>query len=299
MTTQLTRRQLTDGLINDAKVAADAAIALSKLATNPLARANHTGTQLASTISDFNSATDARIAAAGIDTKTLDMKDAARIYMSMDESTFDAGGFSTTQQSLTVADGDPIFIEVTDNGAKSGKYDATVSGATFEVDRSADFDATEEVTLGATVPIAAGTKAGWRYTLTNSGSVTVGTTVLTFVGYAPASAMAGDGTTITISGLTISIATGGVGTAQLADDAVTPAKLSFTFVDGEDLSATVDGVETDFDLANTPLTGSVTVYLNGQRLRAGASNDYTISGGTITMASAPESGDLILADYRY
>lgn len=41
------------GLTND-HIAAGAAIALSKLATDPLARANHTGTQLASTISDFD-----------------------------------------------------------------------------------------------------------------------------------------------------------------------------------------------------------------------------------------------------
>lgn len=39
--------------IVDADVAAGAAIALSKLATDPLARANHTGTQLAATISNL------------------------------------------------------------------------------------------------------------------------------------------------------------------------------------------------------------------------------------------------------
>lgn len=44
---------IADGSITDAKIAANAAIALSKLATNPLARANHTGTQAASTISDL------------------------------------------------------------------------------------------------------------------------------------------------------------------------------------------------------------------------------------------------------
>jgi hypothetical protein len=38
----------------DADINASAAIALSKLATDPLARANHTGTQTASTISDFD-----------------------------------------------------------------------------------------------------------------------------------------------------------------------------------------------------------------------------------------------------
>ena len=44
---------LTNGIVN-ADINASAAIALSKLATDPLARANHTGTQVASTISDFD-----------------------------------------------------------------------------------------------------------------------------------------------------------------------------------------------------------------------------------------------------
>jgi hypothetical protein len=42
------------GSIVNASVSASAAIALSKLATDPLARANHTGTQTAATISDFD-----------------------------------------------------------------------------------------------------------------------------------------------------------------------------------------------------------------------------------------------------
>jgi len=44
---------LTNTIVN-ADINASAAIALSKLATDPLARANHTGTQTASTISDFD-----------------------------------------------------------------------------------------------------------------------------------------------------------------------------------------------------------------------------------------------------
>jgi len=44
---------LTNAIV-DADINASAAIALSKLATDPLARANHTGTQAASTISDFD-----------------------------------------------------------------------------------------------------------------------------------------------------------------------------------------------------------------------------------------------------
>ena len=50
----ITSADLVDGTIVNADINASAAIALSKLATNPLARANHTGTQTASTISDFD-----------------------------------------------------------------------------------------------------------------------------------------------------------------------------------------------------------------------------------------------------
>ena len=50
----ITSADLVDGTIVNADINASAAIALSKLATDPLARANHTGSQTASTISDFD-----------------------------------------------------------------------------------------------------------------------------------------------------------------------------------------------------------------------------------------------------
>ena len=50
----ITSADLVDGTIVNADINASAAIALSKLAVDPLARANHTGTQAASTISDFD-----------------------------------------------------------------------------------------------------------------------------------------------------------------------------------------------------------------------------------------------------
>ena len=50
----VTSTMIANGTIVDADINSSAAIALSKLATNPLARANHTGTQTASTISDFD-----------------------------------------------------------------------------------------------------------------------------------------------------------------------------------------------------------------------------------------------------
>jgi hypothetical protein len=50
----ITSADLVDGTIVNSDINASAAIALSKLATDPLARANHTGSQTASTISDFD-----------------------------------------------------------------------------------------------------------------------------------------------------------------------------------------------------------------------------------------------------
>jgi hypothetical protein len=50
----ITSADLVDGTIVNADINASAGIALSKLAVDPLARANHTGSQTASTISDFD-----------------------------------------------------------------------------------------------------------------------------------------------------------------------------------------------------------------------------------------------------
>lgn len=56
---QVTTAKIADGTIQNGDIA-DATIAAGKLGFNPLARANHTGTQTASTISDFAAAVAAR-----------------------------------------------------------------------------------------------------------------------------------------------------------------------------------------------------------------------------------------------
>ena len=273
-------------------------IPLDKLATDPLARANHTGSQAASTISDFNDSVDARITAAGIDTSLLDNKNPARIRMSMNESTFDAGGFSTSQQSLTVVNNDRIFVEVTDSRDKSGIYVATVTGGTFELARSSDANSSAEVTYGMTVAILEGTQSGYRYVLTAAGTITLDTTDLTFTEFAPITALAGDGTTIQISGLTISIPNGGVGTSQLADVSVTDAKLLIVPII-ETPSGTIDGSNASFTLAHTPESGTLILQRNG--VTAKLTTEYTLSGGTITFEAGfePQTGDWLLTSYRY
>jgi len=69
------------------------------------------------------------------------------------------------------------------------------------------------------------------------------------------------------------------------------------FVDDETPSGTLNGVNTEFKLAKTPFTGSLKLYRNGQRLRI--TEDYTLSGKTITLLVAPASDEILLADYRF
>jgi len=58
-----------------------------------------------------------------------------------------------------------------------------------------------------------------------------------------------------------------------------------------------NGTNTSFVLAFTPTVGTEEVFLNGVLQEPGAGNDYTISGGTITMLTAPASDDKLVVCY--
>lgn len=72
--------------------------------------------------------------------------------------------------------------------------------------------------------------------------------------------------------------------------------LSMRFVDDETPSGDVDGVNTVFTLSKTPQTGSLKVFVGGARQRI--TEDYTLSNKTITFNVAPETGSILLVDYR-
>ncbi|HXB12868.1 MAG TPA: hypothetical protein VNZ45_12850 [Bacteroidia bacterium] len=69
-----------------------------------------------------------------------------------------------------------------------------------------------------------------------------------------------------------------------------------SFVTRETPSGTLNGSNTAFTLANTPVVGSESLYLNGLLQEPGG-NDYTISGTSITMAIAPQSTDRLRVNY--
>ncbi|MEP7221299.1 MAG: hypothetical protein ABI673_01385 [Novosphingobium sp.] len=72
-----------------------------------------------------------------------------------------------------------------------------------------------------------------------------------------------------------------------------------TSVLGEVVTGAVNGANVTYTLANTPLGGAVALFLNGVRQQAGSGKDFTLSGLTITMAAAPSSPDVLIADYAY
>jgi hypothetical protein len=97
--------------------------------------------------------------------------------------------------------------------------------------------------------------------------------------------LVGAGITGTISGdeVTATISTG--------------AGLNFS--DEETPTGTVNGSNTSFTLANTPSpASSLELQVNGQTLASGG-EDFTLATATITFVTAPPTGSIIRAWYRY
>lgn len=100
-----------------------------------------------------------------------------------------------------------------------------------------------------------------------------------------------------------SIEKDGSGNLRVKAGGVTNAMLATTYVQQanyvvrETPSGAVNGSNTSFGLAATPIAGTEMVFLNGILQEPGAGNDYTISGATITYLSAPLTGDRIRVTY--
>ena len=69
------------------------------------------------------------------------------------------------------------------------------------------------------------------------------------------------------------------------------------FIDDETPTGTINGSNTDFTISKAPETGSLKVYVNGARMRV--TEDYTLSGRTITFLTPPPTNSIIFVDFRY
>lgn len=208
------------GSIVNADIASDAAIAIAKLAVNPLDRANHTGTQLANTISDFNTAvrsnrldqlaaptapvalnaqkitgladpTDAQDAAtkAYVDAARtgLDVKASCRVATT---ANITLSGTQTIDGVAVIA-GERVLVKNQSTASQNGIY--VVAAGVWS--RSTDADTDAEVTSGMFTFVEEGTvndNSGW--VLSTANPIVVGTTDLTFVQFSGAGSIeAGDG----------------------------------------------------------------------------------------------------------
>lgn len=83
---------------------------------------------------------------------------------------------------------------------------------------------------------------------------------------------------------------------------VIPLQTSINFADAETPSGIENGANLVFTLAHVPVGTSLELTLNGIVQQVGATNDFTVTGNTITfnaLASIPQMGDPIQAWYRY
>jgi hypothetical protein len=274
-TTQISKRQLLDGIIDDAKVQAGAAIALSKISggtslikndgTVAMSGALNMGSQLITNLQTPSTGTDAANKSyvdgliAGLNA-LFDHKASVRAASTANVTISNPG--TAIFDGVTLVTGERILLKNQTAPAENGIY--VFNGSGVAMTRSTDMDAWAEVPGSVTIVEEGTTLADtWWYVTSNTGG-TLGTTAITWV--------------------QVQIAGGGLGTSN--------------FVDKETPSGSINGSNTAFTLANTPTAGSEHVYLNGVLQDVGAGNDYTISGATITMLSAPLTGEKIRVSYR-
>jgi hypothetical protein len=188
----VTSAKIANDTIVDADINSAAAIAQSKISGlttdlgNKLALAGGTmtgaiamGTNKITGLGDPTSAQDAATkayvdsAAQGIDWK-------ASVRAATTAAVTLASGLENgdTLDGVTLATGDRVLVKNQATGSENGIYVVKVSGAP---DRSTDADTGAELTSNFAVFVEEGTvNADQGYTLTNNGSITIGTTALTF-----------------------------------------------------------------------------------------------------------------------
>lgn len=263
----------------------------------------------------------------------LDVKASVRVATTAAGTLATSFANGQTVDGKTLVTGDRILIKNQATGSENGIYIVAVSGAPT---RATDADTSAKVTSGMFTFVEEGTtNAGTGWVLTTANPITLNTTSLTFSQFSGGSSytngnglnLTGNTFSVKLDGASLSVGasglriTAGTGGQVLVNDSTnTPISMtlsgdvasvsntgSVTLASGvmkstnyivrETPTGTINGSNTSFTLANTPVSGTEQIYLNGILQDAGAGNDYTISGATITMLSAPLTGDKLRVTY--
>jgi len=260
-----------------------------------LDRANHTGTQLAATISDFNTAVRlnrldqmaAPTAAVSMNSQRitsvsdpssatdaankqyvdnaragLQVKDPVKIVMTSNVNLASPGG---TLDGVSMSASDRFLAAGQTTGTQNGIY--IWNGAATAATRSTDADATGEVVDGTLVAVAEGTDAGSQYVQTATPSGSPGSWTQTWTKYtAGGQTYTADGQGIELSGTTFSLeladSTLSKGSSGLTVGTVTVAK-------GGTNSTTAAGARTNL--------GALGVYTETYASSVSAGTPFTIT----------------------
>lgn len=321
------------GSIVNADIAVGAAIALSKLAVDPLARANHTGTQLAATISDLAAVVKAyRLDEFAAPTSSVSMGGQKIVSLADAVSATDATTLQQVQNLIgAIVNGhdwkDGVIAASSTNvaiatpganidgsaGVTGGRYllyGQTApaengiwiwNGAATPMTRATDADVSAEVTSGMTVPVTGGTHIG-QAILTTQDPIVLGTTGLAFTILANAAAYT-QGTGISISGnvvslvIPVAVTSGGTGaiTAGAARTSLAVPELGEIVSIGA-LSA---GVELSVVHTRNTMLVDASVYRNSDKVKVGAIGlrviDATHIGVTADVAVTGAALDLYVS----
>lgn len=273
MATQITGRQIANGSIDDSKIASGANIATSKLADG----ANFLKKDASVAMTGNFDAGNNRIV--NVSTPSGGNDAANKSYVDTQisnlNSLFDSKGSAraattgnitisnpatNTFDTVTLVNGDRLLVKNQTAPAENGLY--VFNGSSSALTRVADMDAWTEVPA-AFVAVEEGSAfvdTIWLCTSNQGG--TLGSTAITW----------------------FQIPTTGLSNSN--------------FVDKEIPTGLINGSNVTYSLANSPVSGSECVFINGILQESGAGNDYTISGSTITLATAMLSGEKIRVNYR-
>lgn len=232
---------IPDSTITNAKIAAAAGISLSKLATDPLARANHTGFQTASTISDFDTQVrTSRLDQMSVPTAALNLngqkisslgspslgndaatkqyvddsragfagiKDPVRVSVSTNVNLASPGA---SLDGVAMSSGDRFLAYGQSTGTQNGIY--IWNGASSAATRALDADTGGEVLDGTLVAVSEGTRAGGQMIQTATPSGAPGSWTQTWVVFTTSGTtyLAGAGLTLTGSTFDVVAADGSI-----------------------------------------------------------------------------------------
>jgi len=277
--------------VNDGGDLSAGSVVNTALATNPLDRGNHTGSQDAASISDFNTQvrtnrldqmavpttdvsmnsqrlTGVATPSSGTDAanKTyvdtavtgLSWKSAVRVATTANGTLASAFANGQTVDGVTLVTGDRILLKDQSTGADRGIYVVNASGAPT---RASDNDTGPEM-LGAAVMVLEGTaNANTQWVQTVDGTITVGTTTTTWTQFGGgASYTAGDGLVLTANDFSVGEGLGiVVGSNDVAiDPAVVVQKYAVSIGNG---SAT--SIDVSHGLNTVDITYSVKTVSDG------------------------------------